>query len=698
MSKIYGAYLEDYHYIKVIVPTYEAYNINNIWLTNNKEKIQMNVFKSERFGQEYHLHTSFKGIISLHSDYVVNVDNKINFNLCLGKISKTARFEFENHYDGPLGCEYNKDYSIFRVWTPVAKVLELILVHKDGKEEPFYPEYTSNGVWQIKIDGDLDGYGYYYKVRINEKLHRVVDPYALSTNRYGNVSYVINPNRVYPFKHRYFKPAKSFDYVDAVVLEASVKDFTYTLPVKHPGTFKGLVESLELEHVGLNHLIDLGITHLQLMPLYTFGGVDEENPDKLYNWGYNPVQYNVPSGLYATDLDDPYARINELRELVDTIHGLNMGLNIDVVYNHVYDSAKFAYSVLVPGYFFHDDSQGYMTNVSGCGNDFASNKSMAHRYIVDSVLFWQNFYRIDGFRFDLMGLLDTDTMNEITRHVKTINPYSMIYGEGWNMPAALPQEKRANMENFWATKGIAYFNDYFRNNIKGNIDFRSNGYASGGFVPKSIIEDAIGGSCVNEVLFNEPYRSINYVECHDNYTFYDQLVKLQPNLTDEEYARYTLLSLAVVAFSQGIPFYHLGEAGLRTKKGEDNSYNLDISYNLVDWDRIAKFGYVKDALADMLKIRKEYPIFRLRQASKIKKALKFNKTNALTKNQNNKEVIFFLKDSTTDLQVIFKNDFEEVIYYFAPGAKLIFDGLKKTDEEVSSLKLNKPGAYIIKKE
>lgn len=698
MSKIYGAYLEDYHYIKVIVPAFETYNINNIWLTNNKEKIQMNVFKSERFGQEFHLHTSFKGIICLHSDYVVNVDNKINFNLCLGKISKTARFEFENHYDGPLGCEYNKDYSVFRVWTPVAKSLELILIHKDGKEEPFYPEYTTNGVWQLKIDGDLDGYGYYYKVRINEKVHRVVDPYALSTNRYGNVSYVINPNNVYQFKHRYYKPGKSFDYVDAVILEASVKDFTYSLPVKHPGTFKGLVESKELEHVGLNHLIDLGITHLQLMPLYTFGGVDEENPDKLYNWGYNPVQYNVPSGLYTTDLDNPYTRINELRELVDTIHELNMGLNIDVVYNHVYEATKFAYSVLVPGYFFHDDSQGYMTNVSGCGNDFTSNKSMAHRYIVDSVLFWQNFYRIDGFRFDLMGLLDTDTMNEITRFVKTINPYAMIYGEGWNMPAALPQEKRANMENFWATNGIAYFNDYFRNNIKGNIDFRSNGYASGGFVPKSIIEDVIGGSCVNEVLFNEPYRSINYVECHDNYTFYDQLVKLQPNLTEEDYARYTLLSLGVIAFSQGIPFFHLGETGLRTKKGEDNSYNLDISYNLVDWDRIAKFQYVKDALIDMLKIRKEYPIFRLRHAAKIKKALKFNKTNGLNKNQSNKEVVFFLKDSTADLEVIFKNDFEEVVYYFAPGAKLIFDGLKKTDEEISSLKLNKPGAYIIKKE
>ena len=519
MNKIYGAYLEDYHYIKIIVPSFETYNINNIWLTNNKEKIQLNVFKSERFGQEYHLHTSFKGIISLHSDYLVNVDGKVSFNLCLGKISKTARFEFENYYDGPLGCEYNKDYSVFRVWTPVAKSLELILVHKDNTEEPFYPEYLSNGVWQIKIDGDLEGYGYYYRVRVNTHLHKVVDPYGISTNRYGNMSYVINPNKLYSFKQRYFRPGRSFDYVDAVIMEASVKDFTYTLPVKHPGTFKGLVETKDLEHVGLNHLVDLGITHLQLMPVYTFGGVDEENPDKLYNWGYNPVQYNVPSGLYTTDLDDPYTRINELRELVDTIHGMNMGINIDVVYNHVYDSQKFAYSVLVPGYFFHDDNQGYMTNVSGCGNDFASNKRMARRYIIESVLYWQSMYHIDGFRFDLMGLLDTDTMNEITNLVKTINPYAMIYGEGWNMPSFMDDENKAMIYNASKLKNIGFFNDYYRESLKYD------------YVGMNVIK----GNYVSDYKkYFGPTQSINYLECHDNYTYYDLQKYIE--LRDEKFA------------------------------------------------------------------------------------------------------------------------------------------------------------------
>lgn len=698
MKKIFGAYLEDYHYIKVIIPAYNNYNLSNIYLVGNKEKILMRVFKSEQFGNEYHIHTSFKGIISLHTDYTVEVDNKVSYNLTLGKITKTARFELENYYEGPLGVEYHENYSIFRVWTPVAKSLELVLVHKDGTEEPFYPEYRDKGLWFLKVTGDLEGVGYYYKVRINTNVHRVVDPYAITTNADGNTSYVVDYNKLYQFKNDYYHPNRSFDYVDSVICEVSVKDFTSELKVEHPSTFKGMIESLEIEGKGLNHVKDLGITHIQLMPIFTFGGVDEKDPNKYYNWGYNPVQYNVPSGLYTTNLDNPYTRINELRELVDTIHGLGMGVNMDVVYNHVYEADKFAYSVLVPGYFYLYDDQGYMSSVSGCGNDLATNRKMVHRYVVDSVYFWQNMYRIDGFRFDLMGLMAVDCINECTTMAKTINPYTMIYGEGWNMPAYLPAHTRANMENFWATPGVAYFNDSFRNNIKGNIDFHSNGYASGEFVPKEIMEDVIKGSCVNEVLFDEPYRSINYVECHDNYTFYDQLIKIHPGLTDKEYARYVLLSLGVIAFSQGIPFYHIGESGLRTKKGEDNSYNLDLSYNKLDWDRIEEFSYVSNALKDMLEIRKEYPIFRLRNANKIKKVYRFDKVNELNKKLWKKEVSFRMKDSSVELQVIFKNDFEESVFYFAPGSKLIFDGLKKTYEEISVMKLTEPGVYIIKKE
>ncbi len=696
MNNIFGAYLEDYHYIKLIVPTYEYFDVNNLWLVGNGERLQMRVFKSEQFGNEFHIHASFKGIICLHKDYEIDIDGRITYNLTLGKITKTARFELDNYYDGPLGFEYKPEYTIFRVWTPVAKDLRLVLIDHNQKEEEFYFQYIDKGLWIIKVMGDLDGYGYYLRVRINQKLHRTLDPYAVASTANHEYNYVIDFNKTYQMKHKYQPKSSSFDYIDAVICEINVRDITSKLAVEHPGTYLALAKTAD-EDVGLGYLKTIGYTHLQLMPVFDFGGVDELDKTKLYNWGYNPVQYNVPSGFFSVNPEDAYARINELKGLIDTIHGLGLGVNMDVVYNHVYEFDKFSYAVLVPGYFFRDDSKGYMTSSSGCGNDLATDKKMVTRFITDSVVFWQHYYQFDGFRFDLMGLIDTDTMNEITTLVKTVNPFAMIYGEGWNMEVMIPTSKRANMTNFWATTRIAYFNDTFRNNIKANFNNTQAGYAMGGFVHSEVIQDLLTGSCVNECLFDSPNRTINYVECHDNYTFYDNLVLVKPSLTEEEYDAYVILSLALVAFSQGVPFYHLGEEGKRTKKGIDNSYNLSDEYNQVDWDRIKQNKKISDALKAMLEIRKEYRVFRLKDARLIKEAVRFDRQSAVLRHKWKKEVSFKLKGRNESLQVIFKNDFEESAFYFAPGARLIFNGTARVDEEISSLVLTKPGAYIIKR-
>lgn len=696
MRIIFGAYLEDYHYIKLIVPSYEYFDLNNLWLIGNGERIQMRVFKSEQFGNEFHIHTSFKGIICLHKDYEVDIDGRVTYNLTLGKITKTARFELENYYDGPLGFEYKPEYTVFRVWTPVAKDLRLVLIDKNQKEEVFYFQYVDKGLWIVKVNGDLDGYGYFFQVRINQKLHRTLDPYAVSSAANHEYNYVIDFNKTYQMKHPFKQDTNSFDYVDSVICEINVRDITISLDLPNAGTYQALIDTKNQE-VGLGYLRTIGYTHLQLMPVYAFGGVDEIDKKKDYNWGYNPVQYNVPSGYFSTNPADPYTRINELKALIDTIHELGMGVNMDVVYNHVYEYDKFSYAVLVPGYFFRDDDKGYMTSSSGCGNDFASNKKMAMRFIIDSVSFWQHYYLMDGFRFDLMGLLDVDTINEVVSLIKTVNPYAMIYGEGWNMDVMLPVSKRANMSNFWATERVAFFNDSFRNNIKANFNNTSIGYAMGGYVHNDQIEDLLTGSCVNECLFDSPNRSLNYVECHDNYTFYDNLVQLKPNLKEEEYDRYVILSLAVVAFSEGIPFYHLGEEGKRTKKGMDNSYNLSDEYNQIDWQRIKDNQSITNALREMLAVRKEYAFFRMNDAKKIKERIRFDRQSSLLRNNWKKEVSYKVKYHNESFQVIFKNDFEESAFYFAPGAKLIFNGLQRVDEEISSLVLTKPGAYIIKR-
>lgn len=692
MHSLFGAYLEDYQYLKIILPNDTKFNLNQLYLKGNSNNYRLQCFKQERFGNEIHLHMTYKGIIKLNLDYYIEINKELKYPLLLGKIIRSPRFDYEFYYEGPLGVSYHERETTFRLWTPVAKEVILVLIDHLGVEMKYYSQYQDKGMWEITVDGNLDGFGYYYLVRINKNLEFSLDPYAISSSSNSKFNYVINPHKLY--KMKYERPKFSGNYVDAIIYELHLRDFSidrFKDDAKERRSF--YLEILKsddglLFSNGLKYLTELGITHLQILPINAFGGVDEDNQIDLYNWGYNPIEFNVPSGWHSINPNNPYSRINEVRQMVDGLHQAGLLVNLDVVYNHVYDVNKYAWSTLVPGYAFRIDKEGFLTASSGCGNDFATERKMVSRYIQDSIIHWLTMYQVDGFRFDLMGLIDVNLINTIVDKTKKIYPQIMLYGEGWIMPTGLLEHENANMINYWQMPDIAFFNDFFRNLIKGDVFKMHKGFAMGEKVTKKDLEMALLGSSIDEFLFLDPNQSINYIECHDNKTFYDQLVKSDNKLTQEAKKDYVRLGLGVILLSQGIPFIHAGLEFLRTKYDYENSYQLSDFINKIDWARRGEFDDVVKSCQDLIAIRQDYSLFRLSKVN-INKCVSFDKT------RNNNSINYRLMNESDEIQVILKNDYEIEIYYFAPGVNLIYDGIKKVKDEIDCLTLDKPGVYIL---
>lgn len=692
MKPIWGAYLEDYSTIKLIIPTSLNIKKEAIVLRGAGKKYRLVPFKEELFGEELHLYTHFQGVIYLHIDYQVFLSPTFSYPLSLGKITRIPRFEFETAYDGPLGFEYHPEYTVFRIWAPVAKEVVLVLVHGDTTQD--HMKYVGRGVWELKVTGDLDRWGYYYLIRVNQVLEPVLDPYGLSASPNFTMNFVIDWEKTYPMQNE--RPPFSGRYVDAIIYEMHLRDFSLTrfssLPDERRSFYLETVKpSSRYPNSGISHLQRLGITHVQLLPIFGFGGVDETNQQTGYNWGYNPVSYNTPSNWFAADLYNPYGAINELKQMIDELHRHGLKVNMDVVYNHVYDAEMFSYAKFVPGYFFRYDEKGFKTNASGCGNDLATERYMVRRFVIDSLKFWASRYLMDGFRFDLMGLLDTTTIQGMAKELKQIYPEIMLYGEGWEMPTPLEPHKAANYKNYWQLTNLAFFNDLFRDGFKGSPLKLTKGYVLGEKIDKELFIHLIKGSCQDEFRFLAPTQSINFVECHDNYTFFDQMKILCKDFSPEEQLDRVRLALSLVVFSQGIPFIHAGEEFLRTKQGVENSYRSDDKINGLDWDRQQAFDELTQSLSDMIALRKEYALFRMTEREQAEKHIKFDKSGI------NQCVSFRLISETEELQVIVCNSYEAEVFYFAPLVTLIFDGQRKVQKEVSQLEINRPSVYILRR-
>jgi len=561
------------------------------------------------------------GFINFENGYYLIDSKDVKIPLLLGAVTRSECFD-ELFYDptAKLGVTYSTGESIFRIWSPTALKAQIVIYCEDGSRSYYRMKRGNNGVWCYSYKGDLEFGKYRYIITQPKGFKEVTDPYGVASTANGEYSVVVDMRKTVAIKNE-ARP-KLLQPTDAVIYEVSVRDFTVKADLDDglKGKFQGLEQ--------IDYLRDLGVTHIQLLPVFDFEGVDELAPLDAYNWGYNPAQYNVPEGSYATDLINPYTRINDLKSLINALHEKGLGVIMDVVYNHVSNRKTFPFDTLVPNYFYRYDSNGLPTEGSGCGNDVASERGMARKYILDSISFWINEYGIDGFRFDLMGLLDVYTMNEIRKLCDSIDPGILLYGEGWNLNTALADEKKASYYNAHLMPGISHFNDTFRDSIKGpTFEHHKKGLTLGDTGLMGIAQHLLAGSSGRRLgesfKFFSPAQSINYVECHDNHTFWDRARISNFHEDDEILRKRQLLATAMVIFAQGIPFIHGGQEFFRSKNGVENSYLDNDEINAINWDDVARFRHEIDLFKGYIKIRKAHAALRFATGLLVKKHVFF---------------------------------------------------------------------------
>lgn len=522
-------------------------------------------------------------------------------------VSNVVEFsEFDslfNYEKDDLGANYTKKETTFKLWAPLASLALLKLENKDGEFDLFHMKRGEKGVYSLTIKGDLLNRKYNYVINNSGVLGETSDPFGRGASFNSKFSAVIDIDSIKKMK-RIKCENQIRSSLDAIIYEAHIRDFTANIhtDISAKGKYLGLIEENKKttggHPAGLDYLKYLGITHLQLQPIHDFKGNDNPDYNKEYNWGYDPINYFALEGSYSLKPEIPMERIKEFRKVVDTLHKNNIRVIIDVVYNHVFDYFKTAYERSVPNYFFRKTKNGTIANASGCGDDFASEKYMARKVILESVKMLFEVYDVDGLRFDLMGLIDIPTMKEVLKIAKTYKKDALIYGEGWNMGYELPFEMKACLDNADKLEGIGFFNDSYRDILKGPTfqdKIKDKGYINGDLSYSWGFQFAYMGSATNYTFparFKKASQSLNYLECHDNNTLFDKLSYSNPEEDKDTLLNRIKLGNALVLLSIGFPFIHMGQEIGKSKYGLDNTYNTprvnDLDYSEVD----ARFAMV----------------------------------------------------------------------------------------------------------
>lgn len=556
------------------------------------------------------------------------------------------------YYEKDLGLTYSKEFSIFKIWAPTAEKGEL-LFYKDGiGGEPYKViplEKGIRGTFHSQVEGDIKGVFYTFRVSINGKWNNEIpDPYAKAVGVNGKRAMVIDLAETDPAgweKDKSPSFPKANLATDAIVYELHIRDASIHegSGIEHKGKFLGLAEentkSAEGLPTGLSHLKELGVTHIHLLPFFDYNSVDETRLDKpQYNWGYDPLNYNVPEGSYSTNPYDGATRIKELKQMIAAFHKNGLRVVMDVVYNHVANAASSNFEQLVPGYYFRHKADGSLSDATACGNETASEMPMMRKFILESVLYWVKEYHMDGFRFDLMGVHDIETMNLIAAELRRIKPDILLYGEGWTAGASpLPDSKRALKANAAKLNHIAVFSDDVRDGIKGSVfDIKDRGFASGKAGMEESVKFGVVAACnhpqVNMQKVNyskkayakEPWNTITYCECHDNNALWDKLLLSCPDASRMELVKMQQLALTIVLTSQGISFLHAGTEFLRDKKEVENSYNAGDSINAIDWQLKRENKEVFEYVKNLIQLRKQHPGFRMTNSLQVKQNIRFD--------------------------------------------------------------------------
>lgn len=609
------------------------------------------------------------------------------------------KFDYEVYTGNDLGAVYSPKMTRFKVWAPEAESVKLNL-YKQGEGDNLIEQHimkkSANGTYVFEKQGDCNGIYYTYTVVNHREEQEAVDPYTKAAGVNGQRGMVINLAKTNPQGFELDGYRNPEHITDAIVYEGSVRDFTMdeSSGVFHNGKFLGLTEANTTNHFGeataLDYISGLGVTHVQILPAFDFETVDEKNQKAQYNWGYDPDNYNVPEGSYAVSPYDGTVRIQEMKQMVLALHSRGIGVIMDVVFNHTYRRDDSNLQKIVPGYYYRSDETGY-TDGSGCGNEVASDRPMVQKLIVDSLIYWAKEYHIDGFRFDLMGVLDIDTMNVIAERLKEIRPDIYLYGEGWNGgPSSLAEEKRAFKASAKKMPGIGMFNDDIRDTIKGSVFYDDHlGFVNGGTHLENALRYGITGAVAHPQVdydaygskpwAKEPGQSINYVSCHDNYTLWDKLSVSCPEASEEKKKAMNRLCAAIVFTSQGVPFIQAGEEFLRSKplpekKGfAENSYNMPDEVNSIKWDNIHEYPDMIAYYKGLMALRKAHPVFRMQSEAEMTQNLCF-----LSDTPEN-VVAYLLKgkcvdDTPENILVIFNGNDEEILYNLPEGKwKILVD-------------------------
>lgn len=553
---------------------------------------------------------------------------------------------YPNYSGDDLGVRWNLSNTSFKIWAPTAQSVQLKIYPNCETAKPLKIinlEEDVLGTWSHIEQGNLENLYYTFCVNDGEWLQEMPDMYAKAVGVNGFRGMIIDPEKTNPEGWINDRSPVFENFTDWIIYELHVRDFSVSenSGIIHKGKFLGFTEagtqSALGEKTGLDHLRELGITHVHLLPVFDFQTVDEENQFKKYNWGYDPQNFDAPEGSYATNPYDGKVRIRELKELIKALHNNGIGVILDVVYNHTYMTRSSVFNQTIPGYFYRQKTDGSFSNASGCGNEVATERFMVRKFIIDSLCYWLREYHIDGFRFDLMGIFDMETMLQIRSEIDKINPRVLLYGEGWTADhSPMAEECRAVKKNIPQMPGIAAFSDDMRDALKGNnSNRRTRGFINGLKLREEAVKFGIVAATPHpQIVYSyvesshepwaaQPAQCINYVSCHDNYTLYDKIKLSNLQASGNDVRQMVKLAGAVILTSQGIPFLHAGSEFCRTKRGNENSYNAPDSVNQIEWIRKSVYKDVFEYYRKLIALRKNHPVFRMSSTEMIQNNLSF---------------------------------------------------------------------------
>lgn len=620
-------------------------------------------------------------------------------------------FEEYPVYNGTdLGLSYSPEASVFKVWSPAVEAMQVKLYDQGLGGDPIREEAMklgNDGVWEISLSGDLKGKYYAFQAKADgEWRDEVPDPYVKAVGTNGRRGMIVDLVDTNPEGWDSDERPALAGFNDIIIYELHVRDVSMdpNSGIENKGKFLGLAETgtqtAEGLSTGLDHIKDLGVTHVHLLPSYDFLSVDETKlEDNKFNWGYDPLNYNTPEGSYSTNPEDGNVRIREFKQLIKTLHDNGLRVILDVVYNHTGATEPSNFNQLVPGYYYRQNEEGGFSDASACGNETASDRAMMRKFMIESVKYWAEEYHMDGFRFDLMGIHDIETMNAITAALDEVDPSIFVYGEGWTAGSSpLPDERKALKANTPQLDRVAAFSDDIRDGIKGHVfTHEAKAFVSGlPGLEESVKFGVIASTQHLQINYdsvnystapwaNSPLQTITYVSCHDNHTLWDRLAISCPEESEEERIKMHKLAGAIVLTAQGVSFLHAGVEMLRTKGGEENSYESSDEVNRIDWARKGQYPEVLDYFKGLIGLRKAHPAFRMTSTEMLQQHLEFLEVS------DNNLIAYQLKDNANgddwaNILVVYNGNAEYKTLEIPAGDwKVVLDGERVNEEGLGTI-------------